>query len=156
MSTISGEVLIHADPHEVFAVASDWKCWSDWFVGMSSVRTLTAQTRGTGAEYGYRISILGIPVPVETRIVDYVEGAGWRGLTKRGPRGETRWRFEPEGEGTRFSFAMDYQVRFLPAFLDRLLIRPAWERSVQASLQHLKDRVDQRVASRAGRGLAHA
>ncbi len=145
MSTVSGQVLIHASPHEVFSVASDWQQWSEWFAGTSDFRAVTSQTRGNGSRYAYRARLLGIAVPVETEICDFVEGRGWRGVSRRGPRHETSWQFTPEGDGTRFVFSMEYQLPFIPGFIDRWLVRPAWQRLAQRSADNLKLRIE-RVA----------
>ncbi len=146
MSTVSGQVLIHASPHEVFGIASDWQQWPEWFAGTSDFRAVTSQTRGTGSRYAYRARLLGIPVPIETEIRDFVEDGGWRGVSRRGPDHETRWQFTPEGDGTRFVFSMDYELPLTPRFIDRWLVRPVWQRLVQRSADNLKVRVERRIA----------
>ena len=142
MSTVSGEALIHAPLHDVFAIASDYRHWSEWFVGTSRFRPVTDLTRGTGTRYAYRVRVLGLSVPVETEVCDFVEDGGWRGVSRRGPRHETRWQFVPEGDGTRFTFRMDYELPLVAKFLDRLFVRPEWQRVVQESAQNLKRRVE--------------
>ncbi len=124
MTTVSSEVLIHAPVQEVFAFASDWSCWADWFAGTSDFRPLTAQTRGTGARYAYRARVLGVRVPVETEICDFVEDGGWTGVGRGGPESRTHWSFVPEGDDTRFTFRMEYRIPLMPDVLDRLLVRP--------------------------------
>ncbi len=149
MSTVSAQVLIHASPHEVFGVASDWQQWSEWFAGTSDFRAVTSQMRGTGSRYAYRARVFGIPVPVETEICDFVEDGGWRGVSRGGPRSETRWQFTPEAGGTRFVFSMDYELPLTPGFIDRWFVRPAWQRLAQRSADNLKLRVERRLAQAA-------
>ncbi len=142
MSTVSGEILIHAPVHDVFAFASDWRHWEEWFAGTAGFRPLTPETRGNGARYAYRASVLGLPFPIQTEIRDFIEDQGWRGVSRRGPKNETRWRFEAEGEDTRFGFSMTYHVPGLPDVLDRLLVRPVGQRLVEQSVENLKARVE--------------
>lgn len=144
MSNVSSEVLIDASPHDVFAVASDYRHWSEWFVGTSGFRPVTERTRGTGARYAYHVRLLGLSVAVETEVCDFVEDRGWRGVARRGPRHETRWQFVPEGEGTRFTFSMDYELPLVARFLDPLFVHAQWQRVVKESAQNLKRRVEGR------------
>ena len=144
MSAVSSEALIHASPHDVFAIASDYRHWSEWFVGTSGFRPLTDRTRGNGTRYAYRVRVLGLSVAVETEVRDFVEDGGWRGVSRRGPRHETRWQFVPEGDDTRFTFRMDYELPLVARFLDRWLVHAEWQRVVDESAQNLKRRVEGR------------
>ncbi len=153
MGTVSSEVLIHAPLPEVFAVASDWRHWAEWFAGTSQFQAITEQTRGTGTRYAYRARLLGIAWPVATEIADFVENSGWIGVSCRGPEHRTSWRFTAEGDDTRFVFSMDYRIPLLPAVLDRLLVRPVWQRLARESTRNLKRRLE---AGRTPRSLGAA
>lgn len=142
MSIASVEISIPAPVNVVFAVASDWSRWESWFVGTSGFKPLTTLTRGSGARFAYRASILGIPVPVVTEICDFVENVGWRGVSRRGPRSETRWQFEAIPAGTRFSFAMEYSLPLIPKALDAALVRPAWARLLKRSAERLRQIIE--------------
>ncbi len=143
MTTVASEVLVRAPLPEVFAVASDWRHWAEWFAGTSRFHALGEPTRGTGARYAYRARVLGIAWPVETEIFDFVEDSGWTGRSRRGPEHRTSWRFTAEGADTRFVFSMEYRIPLLPGMLDRLLVRPMWQQLVEQSTRNLKRRLEE-------------
>jgi len=58
----------------VFAFASEWRTWPDWFEGVSDFRPTTEVLRGNGARYAYRARLMpGIWASVETEIHDFEE-----------------------------------------------------------------------------------
>jgi len=140
MTRIEGTVEIAALVEEVFAYAADWKRWADWFVGVSGFESTTEITQGTGARYAYRAKMMGIPAKVETEIHDYVENSGWRGVGTRGMPHATRWIFEGRDSSTRFTYVLEYElpVPLIGALLDSLLMKPAWRRVIDTSLENLK------------------
>ena len=137
---IEDSIVVAAPLNEVFAYASDWQHWAEWFKGVSDFRPTTAIERGNGARYAYRASLMGIPASVETEIADFAENGGWTGVSVRGMAHRTSWRFEPHGEGTRFSYRMEYQLPLplLGPALDALLLRRHWRRTIKQSLSNLQ------------------
>lgn len=154
MSRASASVLIEAPPHDVFAYASDWTHWSDWFAGATGFRPVGRITRGNGSRFRYRAKVFGIPVPIDTEIRDFTEDRGWTGVTRRGPRSETSWHFEPEGTGTRFTFGMHDRLPLLPQAIDRRFVLPFWQRSVERSARQLKQQLESRGAQQPPEGRA--
>jgi hypothetical protein len=83
---------------------------------------------------------MGLSVPVETEIHDFVENKGWNGVATKGLGHRTYWTFEPAGNSTRFTYAMEYELPLpvVGSLLDSWFIRPQWRRILQTSLENLK------------------
>jgi len=144
MTWVVSSVEIAAPVQDVFAYASDWQRWEEWWVGVSGFRPTTGVTRGNGTRYAYKAWLAGVGVEVETEIHDFVENVGWRGVVTRGAPHATRWVFEPAGAGTRFTYVLEYRlpVPLLGPLLDALLVRPGWQRRLDRSLANLKARFE--------------
>ena len=142
MTRIEGSVVIHAPVQKVFAFAADWRKWPDWFEGVSNFRPTTDVIRGNGARYAYRARLIGIPAAVETEIHDFVENAGWTGVATKGVPHKTQWVFETQGDDTRFTYILEYELRvpLIGALLNSLLIEREWRRIINKSLRNLKTR----------------
>jgi uncharacterized membrane protein len=140
MTRIEASVDIAAPIEEVFAYASDWRVWEDWWEGVSSFKPTTERTRGTGTRYAYKAWVAGLKVNLETEIHDFVENVGWRGVVTKGMPHRTRWLFEAKGYTTRLTYILEYSlpVPLLGTMLDSLLMRPGWRRRLERSLQNLK------------------
>jgi uncharacterized protein YndB with AHSA1/START domain len=63
MQRIEHSTEIEAPVHEVFAYASNWRLWPDWFHGFSDCSPLTEIERGNGAIYDYEMKVLGCHFP---------------------------------------------------------------------------------------------
>ena len=140
MKRISKSILIQASCEEVFSYASDYRKWKDWFVGVSNVRPTTEKTTGNGARYAYKVRMMMFPVGVETEISDFVINKGWKGKATKGTPHQTQWIFETVESGTNFTYVLDYDipVPILGSLLDRLILRPQWNKIVENSLRNLK------------------
>jgi uncharacterized membrane protein len=136
MTRIEASVDIAAPVQEVFAFASDWRYWEDWWEGVSSFKPTTERTRGTGTRYAYKAWVAGLTVNLETEIHDFVENVGWRGVVTKGMPHRTQWVFETKGAATRLTYILEYS---LPVpLLDSLLMKPGWRRRLERSLHNLK------------------
>jgi len=140
MTRVENSVIVDAPVHTVFAYASDWRRWAEWFEGVSDFRPTTEVTRGAGARYAYRASVMGIPATVETEVREFVEDQGWTGIATRGLPHRTHWRFEAQGERTRFTYGLEYQlpVPLLGAVVDTLIVKGQWRRIIARSLSNLQ------------------
>jgi hypothetical protein len=140
MTRIEGTVEIATPVERVFEYAADWRRWEEWFDGVSNFESMTDVDQGTGAKYVYRAKLMGLPAKVYTEIHDYQENAGWRGVGSGAIPFTTRWIFEDRGEGSAFTFAVEYElpVPLIGGLLDRLIVKPEWRRIVDASLDNLR------------------
>lgn len=146
MRRIETTVEIDAPVEEVFAYASDWQQWEEWWEGVSRFRPTTESTRGNGTRYAYKALVAGMAFDIETEIVEFTENAGWKGIATKGPPHKTQWVFEPAGERTRFTYVLEYVLPWpiLGPILDALLMRPGWQRMLDRSLGHLKIQCEKR------------
>ena len=144
MKRIEASVEIDAPLEEVFAFASDWRRWDDWWEGVSGFRPATEITRGNGTRYAYKAWIGGMTFDLETEIHDFLENAGWRGIATKGPPHRTQWVFEAKGGGTRLTYILEYELPWpvLGPILDFSLVRPGWNRMLDRSLGNLKVRFE--------------
>lgn len=140
MTRIERSVLINANIQDLFAYVSDYRYWSDWFEGTSGFRVTSEIERGSGAWYRYRAWLFGIPAIVETEIHDFVENGGWKGVSTRGMPHRTEWIFEPAGDQTRVTYALEYSipVPLLGPVLDSMFMKRKWTTIIEKSLENLK------------------
>ncbi len=140
MTRIEHSVIISAPVDQVFGYAADFAKWTEWFEGVSDFKATTAITRGNGARYAYKARVMGLPAPVETEIHDYVHNRGWTGVATRGLAHRTHWTFEPMGDSTKFTYAMEYRlpIPVLGYLVDSLFARRQWERILERSLNNLR------------------
>ena len=140
MTRIEHSVVIPSPVHEVFAYAADWQKWCEWFEGVADFKATTPVTQGNGARYAYRARVMAISASVETEIHDFVQNRGWTGVSTKGLPHRTHWIFEPVGDGTKFTYVLEYHlpVPLLGSLLDSLFARPQWHRIIENSLNKLR------------------
>jgi uncharacterized membrane protein len=140
MSRVEASVEIKAPVTDVFAYTSDYRRWEEWWEGVRDFRPTTEVTRGNGTRYAYKAWIAGLKMGLETEIYDFVENVGWRGAATKGPPHRTQWVFEKKGDSTRLTYILEYSlpIPLLGPLLDSLLMRPGWQRMLEASLRNLK------------------
>jgi uncharacterized protein YndB with AHSA1/START domain len=107
---IEHSTIIEAPVHEVFAYASDWQLWSDWFYGFTDCSPLTKVERGNGAVYSYKMKVLGFPFKLQTEIHNFVENKGWSGRGIKGVPHKTTWIFEDLQSSTKFTYVAEYAL----------------------------------------------
>jgi hypothetical protein len=156
MTRVAASVDIKASLESVWAYASDWRYWDEWWDSASGFRPTTQATRGNGARYAYRAWVAGLTLNLEAEIHDFVEKVGWRAVGTKGVPHRTQWVFETAGGMTRLTYILEYSlpVPVLGGLLDRMLMRSGWQRRLEASLGNLKRHFEagQETALRAGAG----
>jgi hypothetical protein len=143
MTHIERGVMIPAPVAEVFAYASDYQRWPEWFEGVTEFVPTTQIKYGTGARYAYRVRLLGMQMGVETEISDFEMNKGWRGKSTKGIPSSAKWDFENVGVETRFTYTLEYHLplTWISAIPDMLIVKPQWERILERSLENLRRRV---------------
>ena len=149
MARVELSVHVPAPLSEVFAYASDWERWAEWFEGVSDFRPIAEIVRGNGARYAYKARFMCFRVGVVTEITEFVENAGWKGVARKGMPHTTYWRLEAAVDRTRFTYAIEggVPVLALGALLDAMVLNPQWNRIVRASLDNLMRRFEARPAA---------
>jgi len=147
MTRIERSTVIPAPVERVFAIASDYRRWEQWFEGVAGFRPTTEVERGNGARYLYTARLGFFNATVETEIHDFVENVGWTGRSTRGLPHRTRWVFGPVQEGTRFTYGVEYwlPVPLLVPVLDLLFLKRQWVGIIERSLGNLRDLVASEV-----------
>src|SRR3990172_4119252 len=140
MIRVEHSITIEAPVEQVFNYAADYRTWSQWFEGVSDVKTTTAVPQGNGARYAYKVRIMTASATVETEIHDFVRNQGWTGISTKGIPHRTKWMFMPIGSGTRFTYVVEghLPVPLLGALCDSLFLRPQWNKIVQHSLNNIR------------------
>ena len=140
MTRVEGRTIVDATVDQVFAYASDWTHWSEWFQGVSNFKPLTEVERGNGARYSYRASLLGFQAPVETEIAEFRENQGWKGIGHGSIPHTTFWLFESVGTKTRFTYVQEYRIPIplIGTLLDTILLKRQWHNIIQSSLANLR------------------
>ena len=140
MTRVEHSVIIDAPVDQVFDYAADYQRWSEWYEGVSDVRSTAAADKGDNARYAYRVRVMGLSVEVETEIRDFAQNRGWTGVATMGIPHRTAWIFEPVGPATRFTHVVEghVPVPLLGSLFDSLFLRPQWERIVERSLNNLR------------------
>jgi len=140
MTRVERSVVIDAPVEQVFNYAADYQRWSEWYEGVSGVRSTAAATKGDNARYAYRVRVMGLSVGVETEIHDFAQNRGWTGVATKGIPHRTAWCFEPVGPATRFTHVVEghVPVPLLGSLFDSLFLRPQWARIVESSLNNLR------------------
>ena len=136
---IGHSTIIEAPVHEVFAYASNWQLWPDWFYGFSDVSPLTEVERGNGAIYDYKMRVLGFPFRLQTEIHNFVENKGWSGIGIKGVPHKTTWAFEALETRTKFIYVAEYSLPFpvLGPIICFLFFNPEWRRILKKSLNNI-------------------
>ncbi len=144
MTRVESSVEINVPVTDLFAYASDWRHWEEWWQGVRDFRPTTEMTRGNGTRYAYKAWIAGLTLNLETEIHDFVENGGWRGVVTKGPPHRTQWVFEARGGKTRLTYILEYNlpVPLLGPLPDSLIMRPGWQRMLESSLRNLKTRFE--------------
>jgi uncharacterized membrane protein len=136
MRRIEHSTIIEAPVHDVFAYASNWRSWPDWFFGFSDCSPVTEVERGNGAIYDYEMKVLGFPFRVQTEIQNFEENKGWSGKGIKGVPHKTTWVFEALENRTRFTYVAEYSlpIPILGPIVCSLFFDPEWRRILEKSL----------------------
>jgi ligand-binding SRPBCC domain-containing protein len=142
MTKVETSVMIEASLEKVYAFASDWRNFLRYFTYIRDVRPLTEKTLGEGAELGLKVKFRGLPLNALWRGVGEANTQGWAFDAKlMGRWARKTWRLSPVDNGTRLTFVLEYSMPPIPLLanlMDRLWMRPGWERIYAESFANLK------------------
>lgn len=140
MTQIEKSILILAPLEKVFAYASDYQKWEEWFEGVSGFKPITEIARGNKTRYAYKAKMMGLSIGMETEINDFMENEGWTGVSTKGMPHKTFWKFEPVDEGTKMTYGLEYalDIPWIGNWLDKTFMRPQWDKIISNSLKKLK------------------
>lgn len=139
MTRIEESVIINAPINKVFKYASNYKKWSEWFVGASSYTPTTDNEKGNGTRYEYKVKVLLFSAKVESEIHDFKENVGWKGSATKGIPHKTCWAFQSSNRLTKFTITVEAELNIpvVGTFIDKFILGPQWNRKIEKSLDNL-------------------
>ncbi len=155
MTRIEKQVLIDRPLEDVFRYTRDWRNIPTYLDYVRHVEPLAEKTEGKGSRLSIDLVFLGRKMHSEWETVEYLPGDGW---TYTAPLGgvvaRKQWHFEPVGESTRVSFALEYQPKppVIAPLVDKLLLRRAWDKMYARGMENLKHAVESQPAGQALEG----
>ncbi len=140
MTQMEKSILILTPLEKVFAYASDYQKWEDWFEGVSDFKPTTEIIRGNKTRYAYKAKMMGLSIGMGTEINGFVENEGWTGVSTKGMPHKTFWKFEPVAARTKMTYGLEYalDIPWIGNWLDKTFIRPQWDKIISNSLKNLK------------------
>ena len=152
MTRIERQVVIAKPTAEVFSYAGDWRNFPTYLDYIQEVKPLTETTQGKGAKYLVDLTYLGRKMTSEWETIEYDQDKGWTFTAPlMGIVARKYWSFEPTGEATRVSFALEYDPKppIIAPLADALLLRRKWDQIYERGLQNLKRTIEGGFAERA-------
>ena len=140
MTEIKKCILINAPVSKVFEFASNYQKWPEFFVGISEIKPITDITNDNGAQFLYKVRLMGIKVTVGTEFQQFNRNEGWIGKSFKGLDAQTQWIFKETDGKTEFTYIQRYKLPFYMggSFTDKKFIIPQWIKIIDISLQNLK------------------
>ena len=138
---IKRTIRIEAPVEKVFQYASDYRKWPTFYEGVSDTRAITETTRGNGAKFIYKATIMGMKITVGTEFQQFKQNEGWIGISFKGIAHQTQWIFKETGSSTEFTHGVSSKLPWYMggSFLEKRIVEPEWEKIVENSLQNLKE-----------------
>lgn len=141
MTRVEKQITVARPTEDVLRFACDWRTIPRYLDYIREVKPLTENTEGKGARYLVHLTYLGRKMTSEWETIEYDQQKGWvftaplMGIVAR-----KHWHFEPVGESTRVSFALEYDPKppVIAPLLDALLLRRKWDQIYERGLQNLK------------------
>lgn len=141
MTRIEKQIVVARPTDDVLRFARDWRTIPRYLDYIQDVKPLTEITVGKGARYLVHLTFLGRKMTSEWETIEYDERKGWTFTAPlMGIVARKCWRFDPIGESTQVSFALDYDPKppVIAPLADALLLRRRWDQIYERGMQNLK------------------
>lgn len=140
MAEIKRTIIINASIDKVFMYVSNYRNWSEFYIGLSEVKPITEKTRSTGSKFIYKVKMLGVNFTVGTEFQDFKENVGWIGKSFKGIESRTQWSFKKLNGNTEFTHGVSYEMPWYLGgkLFDSLLGKSTWIKIIENSLQNVK------------------
>jgi len=106
MLTIEESIEISRPPQTVYEFVADYRNAQKFLAGFDSFEALDAPTASLGGRIRATGSILGVRVDSVFEVIELEPNKLIRTRSVQGPAGESSWRFEQVGSGTRVTLSM--------------------------------------------------
>ncbi len=141
MTRIEKQIVVERPAEDVLRFARDWRTIPRYLDYIQEVKPLTEVTAGKGAKYLVNLTYLGRKMTSEWETIEYDERKGWTfAAPLMGIVARKHWRFEPMGESTRVSFALEYDPKppVIAPLADAILLRRKWDQIYERGMENLK------------------
>jgi uncharacterized membrane protein len=141
MTRIEKQIVVARPQEDVLRFTRDWRTIPRYLDYIQEVKPLTENTEGKGARYLVHLTFLGRKMTSEWETIEYDERNGWTFTAPlMGIVARKYWRFEPVGESTRVTFALEYDPKppVVAPLADALLLRRKWDQIYERGMHNLK------------------
>ena len=139
-------ITIAAPPERVWEVVMDPQCLAKWVTIHRGLGSASPAPLGSGDHVDQTLSLRGVRMKVKWTIAELDENrrAVWEGKGPARARARSTYEFQPDGEGTRFDYEMEFNAPFGPlgSAAQSVLVGGTPEREARASLRKLKALVE--------------
>jgi uncharacterized membrane protein len=143
MTTLEKSVLINGPLEKIEAIALDAARLPDWYVGIQETHPDGKYPEPGGTiDAVYRAA--GINFKMKMTSVELQRGQGQTIKMDGMITGSNRWRYGPEGSGTRVTATFDYEMPGggVGQMLNKLVVEKMNAENLEKSLQNLKSLVE--------------
>ena len=144
MTKIHRDLMVDAKPERCFEFIADPSLAPLFISSLYSITPIEVEPRGAGNRWGFEYDMFGVPVRGESTCIEYDPPSKyvWRSDPGTSTIDTTfSYRFQPEGEGTRISMDVEYEIprQVLGGKIaDRLVIERMNEHEADAAINNLK------------------
>jgi uncharacterized protein YndB with AHSA1/START domain len=124
MAKIEQSVFIGRPVSQVFAYATDPKCWTKWMSGMIEAEQTSSGQVGLGAAFRGVNKAMGRRMEWTSMVDEFSPNREWvESISTRTMSMRDSMRFSPVDGGTRFDYVRTLKVRGLLKLLSPMIIR---------------------------------
>ena len=106
MLTIEERIEIQRPPEAVYEFVADYRNAQKFLVAFDRFEAVDAPTASLGGRIRASGRVLGVRVDSVFEVIELERGKLIRTRSIQGPAGESSWRFEPRGSGTKVTLSM--------------------------------------------------
>jgi len=143
MTTLENSILINATPEAIEAVTSDGKRLPEWYAGMQEASPdSTYPEAGGTVDAVYKAA--GISFKMKIISLEFVSGQKVTLKMEGMITGTNRWTFTPEGERTRVTCHLEYDMPGggIGKAVNKLIVERMNAENLEKSLSNLKSVVE--------------
>jgi carbon monoxide dehydrogenase subunit G len=110
MAKIIKTVSVNVAPSKIMGYVSDVKNHTAFIPPLKSVENVDGNERTPGASWEWTFDMGGVELKGKAETLEYKEGELFRYKTQGGIESTFTYRVSPEGQGTKLSIEVDYEV----------------------------------------------
>jgi carbon monoxide dehydrogenase subunit G len=140
MGVIEKSALVSAPPARVFEYLDDPARIPEYAPGVTQIDVTKRTDERVGDSYKTVYKVMGISFPSTFTTVEYARPEKVVARIEGAQFGTFDWRLKPEGDATRVTVRIDYQMKggVIGKAMDALVVERMNERNAEQMLQNLK------------------